>query len=136
LRKQNDQKQRYFFVPQREENLPSTDLNPESVARSFSVANPYKTGKILNFYKINGREQPSQLDERFLSPNKNFYKDRDGRLVKQEMSFTARKYRDQLLVRDLDEIKKSKKPYFNRDEICDERYFKQEKRNFEARESQ
>jgi hypothetical protein len=55
LRKQNDQKQRYFFVPQREENLPSTDLNPESVARSFSLANPYKTGKILNFYKINGR---------------------------------------------------------------------------------
>jgi hypothetical protein len=31
------------------------------------------------------------------------------------MSFTARKYRDQLLARDLEEIKKSKKPYFNRE---------------------
>jgi hypothetical protein len=49
------------------------------------------------------------------------------------MSFTARKYRDELLFRDLDEIKKSKKPYFHRDEICDERYFKQEKRNFDAK---
>jgi hypothetical protein len=79
------------------------------------VANPYKTGKILNFYKINGRELPSQYDQRHLSPNKNFYNDRNGRLIKEEMSFTARKYRDELLFRDLDEIKKSKKPYFERD---------------------
>lgn len=66
----------------------------------------------MNFYKINGRELPSQYDQRFLSPNKNFYQDKDGRLIKEEMSFTARKYRDQLLIRDLDEIKTSKKPYF------------------------
>lgn len=100
-------------------------MKPENVAKSFSVANPYKTDKILNFYRINGRELPSQFDQRFLSSNKNFYKDKDGKLVKQEMSFTARKYKDQLMLRDLEEIKKSKKPYFDRDEICDERYFKQ-----------
>jgi hypothetical protein len=87
-------------------------MNPENVAKSFSVANPYKTDKILNFYKINGRELPSQYDQRHLSPNKNFYKDKNGKLVKEEMSFTARKYRDELLFRDLEDIKKSKKPYF------------------------
>lgn len=55
LKKQNDMKQRYFFVPKREEDKPATDLNPEHVAKSFSVANPYKTSKILHFYKVNGR---------------------------------------------------------------------------------
>jgi len=55
LKKQNDQKKRYFFIPQREENKAAIDLKPENVAKSFSVANPYKTNKILNFYRINGR---------------------------------------------------------------------------------
>lgn len=55
LKKQNDQKGRYFFVSQRSENLPSTDMKPESVAKSFSVATPFKSNKIQHFYKINGR---------------------------------------------------------------------------------
>lgn len=101
LKKQNDQKQRYFFIPKREEDKPSTDLNPEHVGKSFSVANPYKTAKILHFYKVNGRELPSQFDSRFLTPNKHFYKDKNGKLIKEQMSFTARKYKDELLIRDL-----------------------------------
>ena len=44
---------------------------------------------------------PSETDKRHLSPNKAYFQDKDGRLVKQEMSFTARRYRDDLLVRDL-----------------------------------
>jgi hypothetical protein len=57
-------------------------MKPENVAKSFSVASHYKPNKILNFYRINGRELPSNFDERYNSPNKNFYKDRDGRLIR------------------------------------------------------
>lgn len=35
------------------------------------------------------------------------------------MSFTAKRYKDELLIRDLDDIKKAKRPYFTRDEVCD-----------------
>jgi len=55
LKKQNDEKSRYFFIPQREENLPATEMKPENVAKSFSVATPFKSNKIMHFYKINGR---------------------------------------------------------------------------------
>jgi hypothetical protein len=55
LKIQKDNKGRYFFNKRRPENDPSTNLNPEGVAKSFSVANPYKKGKIMHFYKINGR---------------------------------------------------------------------------------
>lgn len=94
LKKQKDNKGRYFFISQRPENLPSTDLEPEKVAKSFSVATPFKPNKILNFYRVNGRELPCQLDQRHYSPNRNFYKDQEGRLVKPEVSFTARRYKD------------------------------------------
>lgn len=79
----------------------------------------------MHFYKINGRQLPSQFDQRYLSPNNNFYKDKEGHLIPPKIDFSSRKYKDQLLNRDLEEIKKSKRPYFNRDEICDFRYFKQ-----------
>ncbi len=89
------------------------------MAKSFSVATHFKNNKILHFYKTNGRELPSHFDHRFASPNKNFYKDSEGRLIRKDMSFTAKRYNDELIARDLDEIKKSKRPYFNRDEICE-----------------
>lgn len=101
MRKQKDKKNRYFFIPQRPENLPSTDIKPENVAKSLSVATHFKPNKILNFYRINGRELPCQLDQRNLSPNKNFYKDNVGKLIKPQMSFTARRYKDDLVARDL-----------------------------------
>lgn len=69
-------------------------MKPENVAKSFSVATPFKTNKILHFYKTNGRELPCTFDQRFASPNKNFYKDGEGRMVKKDMSFTAKRYKD------------------------------------------
>ena len=73
---------------------------------------------------------PSEYDKRHFSPNKNFYVDKNGRLEKPEVSFTAKRYKDELLIRDLQDIKKAKRPYFSRDQVCDEMYFKQEKRKF------
>ena len=102
LKKQNDRKGRYFFIPQREENVAATDMKPENVAKSFSVATHFKKNKILHFYKTNGRELPSNFDQRFASPNNNFYKDSEGRLVKKDVSFTAKRYKDELVARDLD----------------------------------
>lgn len=86
---------------------------------SLSVATHFKPNKILNFYKINGRELPCQLDQRFFSPNKNFYKDKEGKLIRPEVSFTARRYKDELMNRDLDDLKARKTSLFERDEVCD-----------------
>ena len=44
---------------------------------------------------------PSEYDKRHFSPNKNFYVDKNGRLEKPEVSFTAKRYKDELLIRDL-----------------------------------
>jgi hypothetical protein len=104
-------------------------MKPENVAKSFSVATHFKTNKIQHFYKINGRELPAELEKRLYSPTRNFYVNKDGRLIRPQVSFTARRYKDDLLVRDLEEIQKAKRPYFDRDEVCDEMFFKQERRN-------
>ena len=44
------------------------------------------------------------------------------------MSFTARRYKDELVNRDMDELKAVKTSLFGRDEVCDEVYFKQQRR--------
>jgi len=62
--------------------MPTTDMKPENVAKSLSVASHFKPGKIQHFYKINGRELPSELEKRLYSPNRNFYVNKDGRLVR------------------------------------------------------
>jgi hypothetical protein len=98
------------------------------VAKSLSVATHFKTNKILNFYKLNGRELPSEFDKRYYSPIRNYYCDKNGRLVRPQVSFTARKYKDDMLVRDLENIRKAKRPHFEREEVCDEMYFNQERK--------
>lgn len=73
---QNDKKGRSFFEPMKEENLAKTVLDPEKVRKSFSETCNFKPNKIDSFYKITGREFPHQLDQRKLSPNCNYYKDK------------------------------------------------------------
>ena len=46
-----------------------------------------------------------------------------------------KRYKDQMISRDREDLINSKTPYFTRKEICDERYFKQEKRRFEKQHS-
>ena len=71
------------------------------------------------------------MDQRRLSPNQNYFKDKDGRLVREEESFTVKRYKDQMEARDKEVLANSKEPYFTRKEVCDERYFKQEKRRMD-----
>ncbi len=35
------------------------------------------------------------------------------------MSFTSRRYKDELIARDMQELRQAKDPYFCRDEVCD-----------------
>ena len=36
------------------------------------------------------------MDQRRLSPNQNYYKDNNGRLLREEESFTVKRYKDQM----------------------------------------
>jgi hypothetical protein len=46
---------------------------------------------------MTGRRFPHQLDQRMLSPNKNFYKDDNGKLLKEKVDYSVKKYYDDLI---------------------------------------
>ncbi len=74
---------------------------------------------------MTSRHLPHQLDQRSLSPNKNFYKDSEGRIIKENVDYAVKKMYDDMIRQQKDELYKKKNPEFTRNEICDQRYFKE-----------
>lgn len=79
---QNNKEERKFYVPLRSENVAKTGLDPEKIRKSLTQTSNFKPNKIDAFFKATGRNLPHQLDQRNLSPNRNFYKDKDGKLIR------------------------------------------------------
>jgi hypothetical protein len=59
---------------------------------------------------MTGRNLPHQLDQRSLSPNKDFYKDSEGKIIKENVDYVVKKMYDDMVRKQKEELYNKKNP--------------------------
>ena len=124
---------RVFYIDKRPENKPSTDLDPKKVDDGKKIASNYSGNNINKssidgFYFNSGKELPSQFDMRNMTELTNFWKNEEDKIERPKLEFGTRKMKEDLVEERKEKMKKSKKGEIIRKEVCDERYFKYNKK--------
>lgn len=93
------------------------------VARGESLTRRNPSPQQLQFYPGNGRTDPGQLDNRILKENEYFW--RGVRKERERLKdFAASKRKEDQQLKKVEEALARHKPIDNRDEMCDEKYFR------------
>lgn len=94
-------------------------MDPEKVGSGLKIASNYKGSnlrqdKISSFFTQSGREMPCTPDMRQMNEQTNFYKGKDGKIIKPNIDYTIKKMREDLLNKRKEQISQSKRPDFSR----------------------